>query len=94
MESPSPEVRKLIAKIAAENEIVNYTEEISNTVSKEGEGYMGILEALSIADKDKDNQLNLVIKRAPANEALRKQFPTRTLFLREIHFYHKVVPGI
>ncbi|KAH1028092.1 uncharacterized protein LOC109544968 [Dendroctonus ponderosae] len=94
MGSLSPELRKLIARIAKENDIVNYTEEIFNNVAKEGDGYMGILEALNIADKDNDNQLSLVIKRAPTSEALRKQFPTRIIFVREIYFYHEVVPAL
>ncbi|CAG9764479.1 unnamed protein product [Ceutorhynchus assimilis] len=94
MDSLSSDLQKLIKHVAICQGIENFILHKKGSASNDGDGYVGILEAWQLKDKNSDRKLEFVLKRAPKSEALRKQFPTRQAFLKEIYVYTKIFPEI
>ncbi|XP_050316397.1 uncharacterized protein LOC126750728 [Anthonomus grandis grandis] len=92
METLIPEVQREIEKIAKDHGFKNFTITITNTAANETDGYIGVIEAGCIKDKNSDKTISLVIKKAPLSINFRKQFPLREAFEREIYIYEKVFP--
>ncbi|KAL1505263.1 hypothetical protein ABEB36_004864 [Hypothenemus hampei] len=93
MNTLSTNVEELVNKVTKENDFKDFNVEVVKSVSNDGDGYIGILQGLCIRDKNKQKELNLVIKEAPRSVKLRSQFPTREAFIREIYFYKHIYPG-
>ncbi|XP_050316396.1 uncharacterized protein LOC126750727 [Anthonomus grandis grandis] len=92
METLIPEVQKEIEKIAKNHDFEKFTIDITNTASDAGDGYIGVIEAGCLKDENTDKKINLVLKKAPTSINLRKQFPVREAFTREIYIYEKLFP--
>ncbi|XP_066252537.1 uncharacterized protein [Euwallacea similis] len=93
MDSFSSELQDLLRKVAQGLDLKEFTTSPPDkNVSKKEDGYIGIIESLDILNKEGNKALSLILKRAPISEKLRKQFPTRQAFLREIEFYVNVFP--
>lgn len=79
----------LIKKIAEENGFKYYTIE-QYSKSAKGDNYVG--QIISVRIKEKYKIFEVIVKRAPSSENVRKLFPVRDIFLHEIYVYEEVLP--
>ncbi|XP_018566832.1 uncharacterized protein LOC108907577 [Anoplophora glabripennis] len=84
----APKIYEIVKKVA-NGDIENY-EIIVQDPNKKGEGYLGQIFFISLRDKTNGKQLNIVVKQAFTEQAIRDFGPIREVFLNEIYFYTKV----
>ncbi|XP_060532513.1 uncharacterized protein LOC132705723 [Cylas formicarius] len=86
-------VRELIDKIFANRNIGNFDVTYSGN-SENGDGYLGDIIFAQVTPKNgKTRTHHLVLKFGKRGEDLRKKFPVRLAFEREIHMYGNVFPA-
>lgn len=93
-------IEKSLHRIAGAQGMRNYKIESDTTSLGAGEGFLGILNSVTITNTIIDTEqsklhekLHLVYKIAPTNEMRRKHFKAALLFEREIDMYTKVLPA-
>ncbi|XP_018566811.1 uncharacterized protein LOC108907557 [Anoplophora glabripennis] len=87
-----PKIYETVKK-AVNGDIENY-EIIVQGSNEKGEGYLGQIFFLTLRDKTTGKQLNIVVKQAFSEQAVREIGPIRDVFLNEIYFYTKVWPKL
>lgn len=85
----SDEQNRIIESVAQSKGFQNYKIDVQ-AGSLKGDGYLGIIKTVKI--RDKNQELNLVIKSALSGEQLRQQAPVRKAYEREIYMYTTVFP--
>lgn len=92
-------IEESLHKIAVAQGMCDYVIQPNGTSIGEGEGFLGILNGVTITNTIIDTEqsklhekLNLVYKIAPANKLRRKHFKLASAFGREIDIYTKVLP--
>ncbi|CAG9853778.1 unnamed protein product [Phyllotreta striolata] len=83
--------RQLIDKIAKKNNFDKY-EVTTQAGSTKGDNFMGVLTTVTLNEAGKT--LELIMKAALENEALRKITPIHEIYLREIYFYQNVLDSM
>lgn len=79
----------LLKEIASKQGMIDYTIE-EYSLSAKGDNYVGQIIFVTIKSKSNNDQLEVVVKKAPSNEDFRKIIPLREIFLREIYMYDKI----